>query len=110
MGPPNKPGTPAPPFLRRFQKRIYVPLPNTEARMAQFRLYTAPLTLEEDVSLEELARVSEGYSGSDIKDICQAGQLRVVRELSESGRALDSSTQPRTITLTDFKNLIRNRM
>ena len=109
IGATNKPWTLDPPFLRRFQKRIYVPLPNTEARMAQFRLYTAPLTLEEDVSLEALARVSEGYSGSDIKDICQAAQLRVVRELFESGRALDSSTQPRTINLSDFKEIIRNR-
>jgi len=109
IGATNKPWTLDPPFLRRFQKRIYVPLPNTEARMAQFRLYTAPLALEEDVSLEALARVSEGYSGSDIKDICQAAQLRVVRELFESGRALDSSTQPRTINLSDFKEIIRNR-
>ena len=109
IGATNKPWTLDPPFLRRFQKRIYVPLPNTEARMAQFRLYTAPLTLEVDVSLEALARVSEGYSGSDIKDICQAAQLRVVRELFESGRALDSSTQPRTINLSDFKEIIRNR-
>ena len=109
IGATNKPWTLDPPFLRRFQKRIYVPLPNTEARMAQFRLYTAPLTLEEDVSLEALTRVSEGYSGSDIKDICQAAQLRVVRELFESGRALDSSTQPRTINLSDFKEIIRNR-
>ncbi len=109
IGATNKPWTLDPPFLRRFQKRIYVPLPKTEARMAQFRLYTAPLTLEEDVSLEALARVSEGYSGSDIKDICQAAQLRVVRELFESGRALDSSTQPRTINLSDFKEIIRNR-
>ncbi len=109
IGATNKPWVLDPPFLRRFSKRIYVPIPSTEARMAQFRLYTAPLTLAEDVNLEALARVSEGYSGSDIKDICQSVQLLVIRELFDSGRALDSSSQPRPISLDDFKDVIRNR-
>jgi SpoVK/Ycf46/Vps4 family AAA+-type ATPase len=109
IGATNKPWSLDPPFLRRFQKRIYVPLPNTDARISQFRLYTAPLTLAEDVSLEALSRVSDGYSGSDIKDICQSVQLRVVTELFESGHALDSSSQPRLITLQDFKEVVRSR-
>jgi SpoVK/Ycf46/Vps4 family AAA+-type ATPase len=109
IGATNKPWALDPPFLRRFQKRIYVPLPDNQARMAQFRMYTAPLTLEGDVSLDVLAKLSESYSGSDIKDICQGVQLRVVRELFESGKALDKETQPRAISLNDFKEVMRTR-
>ncbi len=109
IGATNKPWSLDPPFLRRFTKRILVPLPDTEARMAQFRLYTAPLTLAEDVSLEMLAKLSEGYSGSDIKDICQGVQLRVVRELFKSGNALDKETTTRPITVADFKEVMRTR-
>jgi hypothetical protein len=109
IGATNKPWQLDPPFLRRFTKRILVPLPDNEARMAQFRMYTAPLTLNEDVSLEALAKLSEGYSGSDIKDICQGVQLRVVRELFNSGRALDKETQPRPITIADFKEVMKTR-
>jgi vacuolar protein-sorting-associated protein 4 len=109
IGATNKPWSLDPPFLRRFAKRIHVPLPGSEARMAQFRMYTAPLTLSGEVSLEVLSRLTEGYSGSDIKDICQGVQLKVVRELFASGNALDSSSQPRPITLDDFKDVIRNR-
>jgi ATP-dependent 26S proteasome regulatory subunit len=109
IGATNKPWQLDPPFLRRFTKRILVPLPDNEARMAQFRMYTAPLTLDEDVSLEALAKLSEGYSGSDIKDICQGVQLRVVRELFNSGRALDKETQPRPITMADFKEVMKTR-
>ncbi len=109
IGATNKPWSLDPPFLRRFAKRIYVPLPDNEARMSQFRNYTAPLTLAEDVNLELLARLSEGYSGSDIKDICQGVQLLVVRELFESGKALDKETQTRLINITDFKNVMRAR-
>ena len=109
IGATNKPWSLDLPFIRRFPKRIQVPLPDTEARMAQFKLYTAPLTLSEDVSLDTLSRLSEGYSGSDIKDICQGVQLRVVRELFKSGNALDKETTTRPITLADFKEIMRTR-
>jgi SpoVK/Ycf46/Vps4 family AAA+-type ATPase len=109
IGATNKPWSLDPPFLRRFGKRILVPIPDTEARMAQFRLYTAPLTLSEDVDLSTLAKISDGYSGSDIKDICQGVQLRVVRELFRSGNALDKETTTRPITLADFKEIMRTR-
>ncbi|TLY04313.1 MAG: AAA family ATPase [Thaumarchaeota archaeon] len=109
IGATNKPWSLDLPFLRRFAKRIHVQMPDSNARMAQFRIYTAPLTLAEDVNLEALARLSEGYSGSDIKDICQSAQLRVVRELFSSGKALDKETQPRPIALADFKEVMRSR-
>ena len=109
IGATNKPWSLDQPFLRRFSKRILIPMPDIDARMAQFRLYTAPLTLAEDVSLEMLAKLSEGYSGSDIKDICQGVQLRVVRELFKSGNALDKETTTRPITVADFKEIMRTR-
>ena len=109
IGATNKPWSLDPPFLRRFVKRIMIPLPDTEARMAQFKLYTAPLTLSEDVELNILAKLSEGYSGSDIKDICQGVQLRVVRELFKSGNALDKESTTRPITVADFKEIMRTR-
>lgn len=109
IGATNKPWSLDPPFLRRFGKRILVPLPDNEARMSQFKLYTAPLTLAEDVELGTLAKLSEGYSGSDIKDICQGVQLRVVRELFKSGNALDKDSTTRAIDLADFKEIMRTR-
>jgi SpoVK/Ycf46/Vps4 family AAA+-type ATPase len=109
IGATNKPWSLDPPFLRRFAKRILVPLPDTEARASQFRMYTAPLTLDEEVSLDTLAKISEAYSGSDIKDICQGVQLRVVRELFSSGKALDKETQTRPITIADFKEVMKTR-
>jgi SpoVK/Ycf46/Vps4 family AAA+-type ATPase len=109
IGATNKPWSLDGAFIRRFPKRIVVPLPDTEARMAQFKMYTAPLTLAEDVELPLLAKLSEGYSGSDIKDICQGVQLRVVRELFKSGNALDKDSSTRPITVGDFKEIMRTR-
>lgn len=109
VGATNKPWSLDWPFLRRFQKRIFVPVPDLRARMDMFKLYTTPLRLDATVRLEDLAKLTEGYSGSDVKDICQAVQIRVVSELFESGRALDKSSQPREICLADFKEVLRSR-
>ncbi|PSN83654.1 AAA family ATPase [Candidatus Marsarchaeota G2 archaeon ECH_B_SAG-G16] len=105
----NKPWQLDAPFIRRFQKRILVPLPDFEARVKTFALYTRNLRLASDVSLEELARMTEWYSPSDIRDVCQSAQLIVVRELFESGAALKPDSKPREITMEDFKRVIQTR-
>lgn len=109
IGATNKPWSLDPPFLRRFQKRIYVPLPDLKARLEMFKLYTAPLKLDSSVDLNQIAKLTEGYSGSDIRDICQSVQLRVVSELFESGAAVDKNAQPREIRMQDFKEVLRYR-
>lgn len=109
VGATNKPWSLDWPFLRRFQKRLYVPLPDLPSRIKMLEHYTTPLKLDASVKLEDLAKYAEGYSGSDIRDICQGVQLKVVSELFESGKAEDKSAQPREITLADFKDVLRNR-
>lgn len=109
VGATNKPWSLDWPFLRRFQKRIYIPLPNFEGRMSMFKNYTAPINVDPGIGLEDLSKISEGYSGSDIRDICQGSQLRVVRELFETGNALDKTVQPRPIAMTDFKETMKAR-
>ena len=109
IGATNKPWTLEAGFLRRFQKRIYVTLPDIASRINLFNQYTTPLKKENTLKNEDLARYSEGYSASDIKDICQSAQLRVVNELFESGNAMDVQANPRPITVSDFKEIFKIR-
>jgi SpoVK/Ycf46/Vps4 family AAA+-type ATPase len=109
IGATNKPWTLEAGFLRRFQKRIYVTLPDIASRINLFYQYTAPLKKENILKNEDLAKLSEGYSASDIKDICQSAQLRVVNELFESGKAMDVQTNPRAITVSDFREIFKIR-
>ncbi|MGI0039254.1 MAG: AAA family ATPase, partial [Nitrososphaera sp.] len=85
IGATNKPWSLESGFLRRFQKRIYVTLPDNASRTNLFSQYTKPLNTENVLRIEELAKITDGYSASDVKDICQSVQLRVVNELFESG-------------------------
>ena len=109
IGATNKPWSLEAGFLRRFQKRIYVTLPDTASRTNLFTQYTGPLNVEDALRVDELAKVSEGYSASDIKDICQSVQLRVVNELFESGKAMEAGTNPRTINMLDFREMLKIR-
>ena len=68
-----------------------------------------PLNVDGTLRVDELAKIGEGYSASDIKDICQSVQLRVVNELFESGKAMEDGTNPRAINMTDFREIFRIR-
>ncbi len=109
IGATNKPWSLDWPFLRRFQKRIYVGLPDYNARLQLFKYHTTQLSIDPSLKLEELAKITEGYSASDIRDICQGVQLKVVNELFESGKAYDGNAKTRSIVMSDFKEILKNR-
>jgi len=109
IGATNKPWDLDWAFIRRFQKRILVPLPDHHTRLMMFKLYTNNLRLAEDVDLHELARLSEGFSGSDIRDVCQAAQLKVIGEFFESGQAINKQAKPRALTMDDFRQILEDR-
>jgi len=114
IGATNKPWSLDWPFLRRFQKRIHVSLPSLPARQNLFELYIAPLKKDMRIKTHELAKLFEGYSASDIRDICQAGQLKVVHELIDSPGyrepiAGEVPPQPKSLTMTDFRQIKTQR-
>jgi len=110
IGATNKPWSLDAPFLRRFQKRIYVSLPALEAREKLFNLYTAPLNMNIRVNSHTLARTFDGYSASDIRDVCQSAQLKVVNELFnqpdyQQPTEGDELSKPRELVMNDFKEI-----
>ncbi|MEM2440479.1 MAG: ATP-binding protein, partial [Candidatus Bathyarchaeia archaeon] len=109
IGATNKPWDLDWPFIRRFQKRILVPLPDFHARLMMFKHYTSNLALAPDVDLHELARLSEGFSGSDIKDVCQSAHLKVIGEFFESGQAANKLAKPRPLRMGDFRQILEER-
>ena len=109
IGATNKPWVLDEPFIRRFQKRIYVPLPDIKARMDMFQIYAHDLKLDNNVDFAELARVTEGYSGGDIRDLFQSTQLKVVRNFFTHGNVTDLASVPDPITMEDFQSIVTGR-
>jgi SpoVK/Ycf46/Vps4 family AAA+-type ATPase len=96
-------------FIRRFQKRVMVPLPDYATRLQMFELNSSQLEMTPDVDFHALTQITDGYSGSDIKDICQVVRQEVIRELFESGAAENTTTKPRPLNMGDFTRAVSNR-
>ncbi|KAJ8773222.1 hypothetical protein K2173_028399 [Erythroxylum novogranatense] len=67
-------------IIRRFERRIMVGLPSVENREVILKTLLAEEKTEE-LDFKELATMTEGYSGSDLKNFCVTAAYRPVREL-----------------------------
>ncbi|KFM67153.1 Vacuolar protein sorting-associated protein 4B, partial [Stegodyphus mimosarum] len=67
---------------RRFEKRIYIPLPDEIARVAIFKLSigNTPNSLTEE-NIKELAKKTDGYSGADISVLVRDSLMQPVRKV-----------------------------
>ena len=110
IGATNKPWSLDEAFIRRFQKRIYISLPDVDTRRGIFELYSKQLLrVGNDVNFDELAKISGGYSGSDIHDIVQAVHLKVVREFFTKCNPNDPNAKLRPIVMKDFSDILIER-
>jgi SpoVK/Ycf46/Vps4 family AAA+-type ATPase len=92
-------------FIRRFQRRIFVPMPDMETRAALFEYYLRDVR-KDSIDYNYLARISNGYTPSDIRDICQLAVLEAVSELFESGKAINPDSKPRPLNTKDIEEAI----
>lgn len=72
MGATNVPWQLDPAVLRpgRFDEKIYIPLPDLAARRKLLDIHLGRRPVADDVDLDAFARRLEGYSGADIKYVC----------------------------------------
>jgi transitional endoplasmic reticulum ATPase len=72
MGATNVPWQLDPAMLRpgRFDEKVYIPLPDLPARRAMVTQYLSKRPLAAEVDLDAIAALLEGYSGADIKYVC----------------------------------------
>lgn len=95
-------------FRRRFERRIYIPLPDADAREAIFKLNTKGIELDNDVDFKELAEITEGYSGADIAMVCREAIMRPIRELDLKGAISDPNVKARKVKQEDFLKAIES--
>ncbi|KAK3155288.1 hypothetical protein QOZ80_2BG0201260 [Eleusine coracana subsp. coracana] len=105
LGATNRPFDLDDAVIRRLPRRIYVDLPDAQNRMKILKILLAKEKLESDFKFDELANTTEGYSGSDLKNLCVAAAYRPVHELLEEekkGGASNESSYLRPLKLDDF--------
>ncbi|MEM0151072.1 MAG: CDC48 family AAA ATPase [Thermoplasmata archaeon] len=67
----------------RFDRMIYIPVPDKEARLKILKVHTRNMPLGSDVNLEKLAERMENYVGADIENVCREAGMFAIRENSE---------------------------
>jgi len=82
IGATNRPDILDPALLRpgRFDRLVYVRPPDKKSRLAIFKIHTRNMPLADDVDLEELAELTEGYVGADIEAVCREAVMLALRE------------------------------
>ncbi|XAR70237.1 Adenosinetriphosphatase [Bertholletia excelsa] len=76
-------------IIRRFERRIMVGLPSADNREKILRTLLSKEKVDEALDIKELATMTEGFSGSDLKNLCTTAAYRPVRELIRQERLKD---------------------
>jgi len=106
IGATNRPWDIDPAMIRRFERRIFIPLPDREAREEIFKIHLKEVELGPDVDIAELAELTVGYTGSDIRLVCREAAMEPIRELMGEG-LLESDVKPRPISKADFVKALK---
>ncbi|KAJ3683726.1 hypothetical protein LUZ60_013953 [Juncus effusus] len=103
--------------IRRLPRRLMVNLPEAPNREKILRVILAKEDLDEDVDFEALANMTEGYSGSDLKNLCVTAAHCPIREILEKEKKektlaeaenrpvpkLHDTSDLRALSMKDFK-------
>ncbi|KAL7191723.1 hypothetical protein ACSBR2_023748 [Camellia fascicularis] len=104
--------------IRRLPRRLMVNLPDAPNRAKILKVILAKEDLSPDIDFDSIASITDGYSGSDLKNLCVTAAHRPIREILEKEKkertaalaegkpapALSMSSDIRPLNMDDFKN------
>jgi SpoVK/Ycf46/Vps4 family AAA+-type ATPase len=83
MGATNRPQDVDKAILRRMPAMFQINLPNKEKRKAIIGLVLGREELNEDIDLDTISNITDGFSGSDLKELCRTAAMFRVKEYSD---------------------------
>ncbi|MEM3593701.1 MAG: CDC48 family AAA ATPase [Candidatus Jordarchaeaceae archaeon] len=92
----NRPDIIDPALLRpgRFDRLIYIPLPDLETRKKIFEVHLRGKPLAGNVNISKLAEKTDGYSGADIAAVCNEAIMSAIREyIAKNGKDLSDKEE-----------------
>jgi len=78
----NRPDTLDPALLRpgRLDRKIEIPLPNEQGRLEILKIHSAPITKHGDIDYEAIVKLSDGFNGADLRNVCTEAGMFAIRE------------------------------
>lgn len=83
----NRPDLIDPSLLRpgRFDRLVHIPMPDIMARREILRIYLEKMPLTDDVDIDDLIKLTDGYSGADIEMVCREAGMIAIRRIITPG-------------------------
>ncbi|KAI0988059.1 hypothetical protein GJ496_002113 [Pomphorhynchus laevis] len=95
-------------ILRRFPKRIYIDMPDFDARVLLLsKLLTKNKCNLNDIDIHRISRATSGYSASDLTNLARDAALEAIREMPSAQLVRAKPTEIRPILLADFDKSLR---
>ncbi|KAJ3254205.1 26S proteasome subunit rpt4 [Boothiomyces macroporosus] len=81
----NRPDTLDPALLRpgRLDRKVEIPLPNDQGRLEVLKIHAAGITKHGDIDYEAIVKLSEGFNGADLRNVCTEAGMFAIREERE---------------------------
>lgn len=90
----------------RFGYILEFPKPDEAERRAILAIHTADMPVADDVDLDELARITDGFSGSDLAGLCQRAAMEEIRARIASDPDLGADAPPLSIGQQRFQDAL----
>jgi transitional endoplasmic reticulum ATPase len=96
----------------RFDRLLYVPIPDAEARKEIFKVHLKGKPLAQNINIDELATKTEGYSGADIQSIAETASMNAIRRYIDAHKdQKEQNTKEQLkqieVTKSDFEEAIK---
>lgn len=102
---------------RRLEKRIFIPMPDFEARHALLTICLRGISVAEDMNIDQLCEITEGYSGADVHVVCREAAMQPMRKLLLQVQPQDIAVmrangqfQVPMVEMEDFVHALQNTM
>merc|ERR1711874_443196 len=101
----NRPDTLDPALLRpgRLDRKIEIALPNEVARMEILKIHSNPITKHGDIDYEAIVKLSDGFNGADLRNVCTEAGLFAIR--AEREYVIDEDFNKAVRKVSDSKKL-----
>ena len=107
----NRPDIMDPALMRpgRFDRLVYVPPPDLQARKEILRIHTKGKPLDDDVDLDKLAVRMDKYTGAEISAVCNEAVMLAIRDyVLEGGSLEEDAVKGRKVGMKYFEKAMEN--
>jgi transitional endoplasmic reticulum ATPase len=106
----NRPDIVDPALIRpgRFDRLLYVPLPDYDSRMQILKIHTQMMPLADDANVTALSKMTDGYTGADIASFTSAAAMIAMKEhIAKYKQEAEREANVLTVNMNHFEQALK---